>query len=368
MNRKQTYFVLALIGLIALVSTSACGASPSPLPVQSTAGEGEQMPTPSPTPIIVTVVVTPTPQPTPTALPTREPTSTPTRRAPDPAPAPDDEPPLAIVEVEAGNVRSGPGLAYPVVGQVSQADSLVVLSRDESSDWLQILWNEDTAWLSYSLVVLEHVTLDDLEVAQAIAPPPTPAPTSTPAPASASASAQAPFCDTVPIRGFGTVWGDHPNVASTLGCPSWPYREQGTEAAVQIFEHGIMLWLASDSRYSADPVYALFDDGEYQRFPDMGPADPAVMGEVAEGFYAPGERFSKVYWEGTGVRVKQRLGRAITPQVDTSGAYQQFDRGRMFWADATDGIFVLYDYWIRGKDDNRIHIHKWTAFEDTFGD
>lgn len=294
-----------------------------------------------------TIVPSPTPMPTPT-------------------PRPAHEAPEAEVVVTAGNVRSGPGLAYPVIGQVSRGDTLAVLKRNEPGDWLQIVWGDTPAWLSASLVEL-NVDESDLEVVKAVDPPPA---TPTPVPlAPTPRSVQAPKCETVPIRGFGKVWGEHPQVAATLGCPSWPYREEGTDAAVQLFEHGLMLWLAADSSYNGDPVYVLFDTGEYQRFPDMGPADPAAVGDVPDGFHAPGDRFSKVYWEGTGARVQQRLGRAVGPQMESPGAYQQFERGRMFWTGRLDRIFVLYDYWWwdEGRE-NGTRIRSWTSFEDIFGD
>lgn len=176
-----------------------------------------------------------------------------------------------------------------------------------------------------------------------------------------------PTCDHVPIRGFGAVWANHPEVAHTLGCPGWPPGEQATDAAVQPFERGLMLWLAADSHDRADPVYVLFDDGSYQRFPDLGPADPAVVEEIPERFYAPGDRFGAVYWEGTGARVRERLGHATGPQVESAGALQQFWNGRMLWIDALDRIFVLYEYWEQ-RDDRSIRIRRWQAFEDTFGE
>ena len=358
MNGKRTLWILTLIGLITSVATTGCNETQVAAGSQAEAQVAPaETPTtaPTPAPIVITVVVTPTPQPTSSPTPTRvAPTSTPTPTA---------ERPTAKVTAAAGNLRSGPGLAYPVVGQVSQGDELAVLKRDEAGDWLQIAWNDGPAWLSASLASL-NVAVTDLAVAEAIVPPPTPAP-STPA----AGEAEVPYCDEVPIRGFGTVWGAYSEVAATLGCPSsWPAGEQGTAAAVQTFEHGLMLWLAADSSYDNDPVYVLFDTGEYQRFPDLGAADPAVVGNVPDGFYAPGDRFSKVYWEGTGARVQERLGYGTGPQVEGPAAYQQFWNGRMFWSGTLKCIFVLYDYWQWDKNgENGVQVRSWTSFEDTFG-
>jgi hypothetical protein len=376
MNGKQTLLTLTLIGLIALVAATGCNpahvnAVSQPVTVVTPKEEPTTIPTPTSMKKIDATrhtgsampVATPTSRPT--DLPTRQPTliPTPTKTMTFVAtPAPAGESPRAEVVVAAGNVRSGPGLEYPVIGQVSRGDNRAVLKRNEPGNWLQIARDDGPAWLSASLVTL-NVDVTDLEIAEGITPPLVP-PTPTPA------TLQAPYCDSVPIRGFGTVWGEHVEVAATLDCPAWPYHEQGTEAAAQSFEHGLMLWLAADSNYGDDPVYVLFDTGEYQRFPDMGAADPQAVGTIPAGFYPPGDRFGKVYWEGTGARVRQRLGNATGPQLDSAGAYQQFGNGRMFWAEGLDHIFVLYDYWQWDETggENHVHIRAWAGFEDTFGE
>lgn len=267
----------------------------------------------------------------------------------------------ARIAVASANLRSGPGAAYGVVGQASAGRSLPVLRRNEPGDWVQVTWENGTAWLAVSVAELS-VPVTDLPVVTAV-----PGPTSSPRPS--PTAVPAPACDVVPIRGFGKVWSEHPEVAAQLGCPTgWPLPgEVGIDSSVQRFEHGVMLWLAEDTQQSQDPVYALFDNGEYQRFPDLGPADPVVVGTIDPGFEAPGPRFSKAYWEGTGARVRERLGRAVTAQVDGPGAYQQFVNGRMFWNAALDRIFVLLDYWVYdtpGKPGRRVM--NWVGYEDTF--
>jgi uncharacterized protein YraI len=366
MNGKRMLLTLILIGWVAL--TAGCGEAPVAAGAQPASAQppmGTETPTPPPTPVVIVVVVTPTPQPT------QAPTPTPTRAAPSATLTPTASPPTARMTASAGNLRSGPGVAYPVVGQASRGDGLAVLSRNEAGDWLQVTWKGSPAWLSASLVSL-NVQPAELPVAQAIAPPPSAQPligTAAPAPAATpAAKPTVPYCDSVPIRGFGKVWGERPEVAARLSCPGWPPGEQGTDAAVQTFEHGLMLWLAADTQAYNDPVYVLFEDGQYQRFADLGAADPAVAGQIPAGLYAPGDHFSKVYWEGTGARVQERLGYATGPQVSSPGAYQQFWNGRMFWTGTLKRIFVLYDYWQYDKNgQNGIQVRAWTSFEDTFG-
>jgi hypothetical protein len=400
MNGKRTLWTLIVMGLIALAAGTGCtetqvAAEAQPAATTPVLPLSAQPPLGTPTPVVIVVVVTPTPQPSAqppggTELPGAQPSlGTPTLRA-EPqgeagvastpsaqpslgAPAPTVSSPTARMTAPAGNLRSGPGVAYPVVGQASQGDELAVLNRNQAGDWLQVTWKGNPAWLSASLVSL-NVKPAELAVAPAVAPPPsaqppigtaTAAPAATPTPV---AKATTPYCDSVPIRGFGKVWGDRPEVAALLGCPGWPPNEQGTDAAVQPFEHGLMLWLGADSHAYSDPVYVLFEGGQYQRFADQGAADPAVVGEIPAGFYAPGDHFGKVYWEGTGARVKERLGYATGPQVSSPGAFQQFWNGRMFWTGTLDRIFVLYDYWRYDKNgQNGVQVRAWTSFEDTFG-
>jgi hypothetical protein len=66
--------------------------------------------------------------------------------------------------------------------------------------------------------------------------------------------------------------------------------------------------------------------------------------------------------------VRERLGRATAAPVESAGAYQQFQNGRMFWNGHLDRIFVLYDYWRHdggGRPSTRIQ--EWTSYADTFG-
>ncbi len=302
----------------------------------------------------VSDAATPTPSSAVTATATPQPSAT-------------SEPPAPRVEVAvaSANLRSGPGTAYPVEGQATQGQVFDVLRRSRAADWLEISWSGGTRWIAAGLVKA-NLPVESLPVATDVAPPPTSLP---PSPTPVPTAGTAPRCDSVPIRGFGTVWGEHPEVAAVLGCPSgYPTSgEVGTETAVQTFERGVMFWLAEDSRNARDPVYVLFDNGDYQRFPDMGPADPAVVGAIDAGFFAPGPHFSKAYWEGTGARVRERLGRATEQQTESPGAYQQFINGRMFWSKALKRIFVLYDYWNYPSGQPARQVRNWASFEDAFG-
>ncbi|MCP4361703.1 MAG: PDZ domain-containing protein, partial [Chloroflexi bacterium] len=69
-------------------------------------------------------------------------------------------------------------------------------------------------------------------------------------------------CVASPVRGFGTLWDNQPEVRELLGCAFTNFRrdEHATRAAVQTFEHGWMLWLETDTVANVDPIYVFFED------------------------------------------------------------------------------------------------------------
>ncbi|HUP27748.1 MAG TPA: hypothetical protein VM409_04875, partial [Chloroflexia bacterium] len=117
-------------------------------------------------------------------------------------------------------------------------------------------------------------------------------------------------CDQVPIRGFGKVWADHPEVQVNLGC-MWQ-REEAATVSHQYFEHGEMLGvLQRYNPYSTETkvIYVLFGDHSVQRFQDTYvDGDPEPQIAAPPGLYAPAGSFGKLWREGTGARVRERLG------------------------------------------------------------
>ncbi|HUS17192.1 MAG TPA: hypothetical protein VM536_19520, partial [Chloroflexia bacterium] len=111
-------------------------------------------------------------------------------------------------------------------------------------------------------------------------------------------------------------------------------------------------------------VFTLFDDGTYQHFDDKYvPGQPAVCSPTApKGFVVPQGSFNKVWCEGTGARVRERLGWATDLEKSGDGAWQMFDRGIMYWTGATRQIFALYDTNSYGQ----AGFQRWQVFDDTF--
>ena len=82
--------------------------------------------------------------------------------------------PVAVVQVDSLNIRSGPGTAYNRVGVASQGDALIVEGQVDSCDWLKITTVDGVeGWASGKE---QYVTLDtrcaDIPEAQRPAPPP----------------------------------------------------------------------------------------------------------------------------------------------------------------------------------------------------
>ncbi len=136
-------------------------------------------PTASFTPTPPAVLPTETPTPGPSATPTETLVPTPTETVtPTPTPTP-----FVRVIANRANVRTGPGVDYPVVTQLSNGTQVTLVGRTPQGDWVQICCvNGESVWIAGSVVqVINDVVQLSLVVT---GPPPTPTetPTVTPTP------------------------------------------------------------------------------------------------------------------------------------------------------------------------------------------
>ncbi len=175
--------------LLALLLISAC-AGPPPA-VEPTLPPGPSAvahtPTPSPTPTatftgVPTATGTATPTATGTATPTSTPTATATLDLAGPAAqaaatgAPSASPlapttPLPAFVLTTANLRSGPGLTYPIVAAIAAGQQVLPLARNQAGDWIQLdMAGEGQVWIAAFLLDLP-VGLD-LPLAANIPPPP----------------------------------------------------------------------------------------------------------------------------------------------------------------------------------------------------
>jgi hypothetical protein len=259
------------------------------------------------------------------------------------------------------NVRRGPGPEFEIMGTVSNQATIEVIGRAKDSYWLQIEWQGQTGWLAGDLIADQDLlpTLPTVESAAVVA-------VTTPQPVNTDGW----LCLGQIVRGFGTAWDNHPEIRPLLGCPFTDFRqgEHATKAAVQTFAQGWMLWLETDSVANVDPIYVFFaDDGSYLRFGDQPLADSHKYAPTPYGFSKVGDRFAKVYWELLSLEDRTRLGLATNEAKDSSGAFQEFVNGRMFWAGEADTIYVIYQgYYDFDYDGEVIWRQGWKSYEDTF--
>ncbi|HKP53268.1 MAG TPA: hypothetical protein VJ183_11525 [Chloroflexia bacterium] len=203
-------------------------------------------------------------------------------------------------------------------------------------------------------------------------------------------------CNTLPIRGFGKVWADHIETQYALGCPN--NGERPATVIQQFFERGQMIEVVDTYNYygygGRRSIYVLFDDNTTQRFDDTyveGDPEPAIV--PPSGLYVPKRGLGKLWREGTGARVRERLGWATAPEtvaqaaippfpgpVPTStprpgstptptvnpaggGAIQDFEKGFMVYAGPVlRKIYVLYG--TRGYNPDLVN--KWLVYDDLF--
>jgi TolB protein len=106
------------------------------------------------------------------------------------ASGPAEAPLVATVTAYGLNVRTGPGVAYPIIGGLSRGDTVEVLGKNAAGTWLQIVHPADSdgrGWISAAYVELTGSLTEVLEVSAPPLPPsqpselgtltPTPSPT-----------------------------------------------------------------------------------------------------------------------------------------------------------------------------------------------
>jgi hypothetical protein len=77
------------------------------------------------------------------------------------------------------NVRAGPGLDYPIVGQLAQGQSVQVIGQNPEGSWWQIIYPPDSGSLAWVIADIQYSTVDNaggMPVAQ-LSPEQPPAPT-----------------------------------------------------------------------------------------------------------------------------------------------------------------------------------------------
>ncbi|MEA3336408.1 MAG: SH3 domain-containing protein [Chloroflexota bacterium] len=156
--------------------------APTPLPTWTPSPEGQLSPAEIATMTVVAGISWPTLTPTftPAIPPTQTPTFTPAL-PPTPMPTPTPEA-YVVIKAPIVNVREGPSIAYPIVGQVNQGEQYTLIGRNDASTWWKICcFSGREVWITAQLTT-PGGSLNSVPVASAPPPPPTAFPTSTPLP------------------------------------------------------------------------------------------------------------------------------------------------------------------------------------------
>jgi hypothetical protein len=171
-------------------------------------------------------------------------------------------------------------------------------------------------------------------LATGAAPATEPTATPTPLPAGAVVTLPTPTPVSLPDEGkapagffrpnglFAERWNGSPAVQAQLGFAQSEF-QVSTAGALQQFEHGVMFW-----RQDTSSLYALFNDGNWQSWPDTfveGQAefDPALVPPA--GRLQPIRGFGKVWRSETGVQ--EALGWALAQESAADVTFQNFEHG-----------------------------------------
>ena len=138
-----------------------------------------------------------------------------------------------------------------------------------------------------------------------------------------------------PKLGFGLVWCTHSSVRTGLGAAT--EEEVYIDGGYQDFQGGTMLWSAR-----GDVIYALFDDGTWQRYPDVG------------------SRFLSM-WLALG-GATSNLGFPTDPPVEAAHSGQKFEHGWMYWRDnATEPDYI---YTLEYESEEEQYTGTWERYDD----
>lgn len=115
------------------------------------------------------------------APPTQPPTVTPPTDTPPPAATQPPAGPVLNI-LQPANIRSGPGLNYPVIGGMQAGATADAIGRDASAQWYVINYSGSVSGQGWVSTLVSSYTGDTNSLPVIAAPPPPPPPTNTPVP------------------------------------------------------------------------------------------------------------------------------------------------------------------------------------------
>ena len=148
-------------------------------------------------------------------------------------------------------------------------------------------------------------------------------------------------CSNAPQGVFAAIYQSDPNFPAALGCPLSP-ASASVGSAYQPFQNGVMIWISSLATQPQAVIYALYNNGTYQRFNDTftESVDPDSGGAVPpDGVLEPVRGFGKVWRENPTVR--DTLGWAITGESGGTGQVLVFERGEMVSVSQAGQTYIM---------------------------
>lgn len=149
-------------------------------------------------------------------------------------------------------------------------------------------------------------------------------------------------CAVTPTGSFGEIYANNPELAAQLGCPLGSGSPLAVSSAFQTYERGIMIWVSSVGEGGAAGIYAIYNNGSYQRFNDTWREGVDPIGAnlaPPAGLVEPIRGFGKVWRETAGV--SDALGWATSGEVGGSAFLQAFERGEMIAVAQNGQIYIM---------------------------
>ncbi len=148
-------------------------------------------------------------------------------------------------------------------------------------------------------------------------------------------------CSNAPQGLFAAIYQGDPNFPAALGCPLLPAAAT-VNSAYQPFQNGVMIWVSSLGAQPQAVIYALYNNGTYQRFNDTFTegVDPASGGaSPPAGALEPVRGFGKVWRENPTVR--DTLGWAISGESGGTAQVLVFERGEMVGMSQAGQTYIM---------------------------
>ncbi|MBN2305626.1 MAG: hypothetical protein JXQ72_14175 [Anaerolineae bacterium] len=148
-------------------------------------------------------------------------------------------------------------------------------------------------------------------------------------------------CASVPDGAFGAIYQSDPNIPAAIGCPL-AAAAINISSAYQSYQNGVMIWVSSLGAQPQSAIYALFNNGTYQRYNDtwIDGTDPVGGGAVPpDGLLEPVRGFGKVWRDHSTVR--DGLGWATSGESGGGGQILLFERGEMVSVSQAGQTYIL---------------------------